>query len=125
MLREIEQDLTADMRKMAPEIQNAETGKKYLADICEYLYARREIMRILLNCRTDEDMVVMFSEMNRRYWSQYGSGNDRGLDEAGSMLMVTFFSSGGYYLIRQWLMEDVQKTPQEVADLVFHLVTRM
>ncbi len=125
VLREIEQDMTADMRKLAPEIQNVETGKAYLVDICEYLYAHRGIMRILLNCKTDEDLVVMFSEMNRRYWSQYGGTSDHILDEAGSRLMITFFSSGGYYLIRQWLLEDVQKTPREVAELVFRLVTRM
>lgn len=125
VLKEMEQDMTADLRKMAPAVQTAETGKAYLVDICEYLYARREIMRILLNCKTEEDLVTMFSEANRRYWGQYGVGSGHGLDEDRVKLMITFFSSGGYYLIRQWLLEDVQKTPREVADLVFRLVTRM
>lgn len=125
VLKEMEQDMTADLRKMAPAVQTAETGKAYLVDICEYLYGRREIMRILLNCKTEEDLVTMFSEANRRYWGQYGVRSEHGLDENGVKLMITFFSSGGYYLIRQWLLEDVQKTPREVADLVFRLVTRM
>lgn len=125
VLREIEQDMVEDLRKMAPAVQTVDSARKYLADICEYLHDRREIMRILLRCKTDEELVVMFSEGNRRYWGQYGTQNDHGLDEDGVKLMVTFFSSGGYYLIRQWLLEDVQKTPQEVADLVFRFVTRM
>lgn len=125
VLREIEQDMVGDLRSMAPGVRTVETGRAYLVDICTYLYERRKLMRVLLNCNTDEDLVVMFSELNRRYWGQYGTENELRLDEDGVKLMVTFFSSGGYYLIRQWLLEDVQKTPREVADLVFRFVTRM
>lgn len=124
VLRQIEQDLVEDLRELAPAVRTAENGRRYLEDICTYLYDRRELMQILLSCNTDEDLVSMFSEANRRYWGQYGSRNEHGLDEDGVKLMVTFFSSGGYYLIRQWLLDDVKKTPTEVADLVFRFVTR-
>ena len=125
VLRELEQDMARDLRNLAPKIQTVETARKYTEDICVYLYDRRDLIRILLNCKTDEDLLEIISETNCRFWSQFGQRQEHGLDESGAKLMVTFFSSGAYYLIRQWLLEDVQKTPQEVAELVFRFVTRM
>lgn len=125
VLLELEQDLVEELRKMAPKVQTQENARTYMEDICEKLYARRELLRILLRSKTDEDLVTMFRETNRRYWSQYGSGKPHGLDQESAGLMVTFFSSGAYYMIRQWILEDIGKTPREVAELVFRLVTRI
>ena len=82
-------------------------------------------MRILLECKTDEDILEIVSETNHRYWSRFGGNTEHGLDGDGAKLVVTFFSAGAYYMIRRWILEDVGKTPKEVADLIFHLVTRM
>ena len=124
VLREIEQDMGKDLQKVAPKTQTAESAKKYLEEICVYLHGRRELLRILLNCKTDEDLLEMISRTNRRFWGQFGESGTYQLDEDTAKLMVTFFSSGAYYLIRQWLLEDIQKTPQEVADLISYFVTR-
>ena len=123
VLREMEQQIAAELRKMAPEEQTRETAKSYMEQICRYLYDRRSLMRILLESKTDEDILEIVSETNRRYWSHFGENSGHGLDEDGARLMVTFFSAGAYYLIRQWLLDGVEKTPGEVADLVFRFVT--
>lgn len=124
VLREIEQDMVRDLRKLAPKNQMPETAKAYLEDICEYLYERRELLRILLSCKTDEDLLQMISQSNRRFWGQFGESGTHKMDEDTAKLMVTFFSSGGYHLIRQWLLENIQKTPREVAELISRFVTR-
>lgn len=124
VLREIEQDMVRDLRKLAPKVQTAESAKKYLEDVCAYLYGRRELLRILLTCKTDEDLLEIISQTNRRFWGQFGESGNHPLDEDATKLMVTFFSSGAYYLIRQWLLEDIQKTPREVAEMIAYFVTR-
>ena len=125
VLREIQQDVVREIKQKAPRERTTETARTYLKDICEYLYAKRPLICILLKSNTDEELVAMFSEANRRYWGQYQQRQDFEMDEEGIQLMVTFFSSGGYYLIRRWLLEDVRKTPAEVADMVFRFVTRI
>lgn len=122
VLREMEQEIATELRKLAPETQTPETAKAYMERICAYLYDRRALMRILLESHTDRDILEIVSETNRRYWSRFGEKNEHGLDEDGVRLMVTFYSSGAYYMIRRWLLEDVRKTPREVADLIFRLV---
>ena len=124
VLREMEQEIAAALRKLAPAEQTPETAREYMERICVYLYDHRALMRILLESKTDEDILEIVSETNRRYWSQFGAQNQHGLDEAGATLMVTFFSAGTYYMIRQWLLDGVEKTPREVADMVFRFVLR-
>lgn len=122
VLREMEQEIAGELRKLAPAEQTPETAKQYMERICAYLHERRALMRILLESKTDEDILEIVSETNRRYWSQFGENNGHGLDEDGAKLMVTFFSAGTYYMIRRWLLDGVEKTPREVADMVFRFV---
>lgn len=124
VLMEIERDIANALRKMAPKNQTEESARQFLEDICVYLHDRRGLLRVLLSSKTDEDLLEIISQSNRRFWSQFGETGVRDLDEGAVQLMVTFFSSGAYYLIRQWLLDGVDKTPQEVADLIFRFVRR-
>lgn len=39
------------------------------------------------------------------------------------MILGTFYYAGGiYYILRQWLTEPINKTPQEVAVLMCHFL---
>ena len=125
VLREMEQEIAAALRKLAPSEQTPETARTYMEHICTYLYDHRDLVRILLESKTDEDILEIVSETNRRYWSQFGGQNRHGLDESGAKLMVTFFSTGTYYLIRQWLLDGVDNTPRDVAEMVFRFVTKL
>ena len=124
VLREMEQGIAAELRDLAPAEQSPETAREYMERICGYLYDRRALVRILLESKTDEDILEIVGETNRRYWGQFGPQNQHGPDEAGVKLTVTFFTAGTYYMIRQWLLDGVEKTPREVADMVFRFVHR-
>ena len=124
VLREMEREIAVALRNLAPVEQTPETAKTYMESICAYLYSHRQLMRILLESKTDEDILEIVSETNRRYWSQFGEQNPHGMNEDGAKLMVTFFSAGTYYMIRQWLLDDVEKTPREVADMGCRFVTK-
>ncbi len=49
---------------------------------------------------------------------------DSPLDKASLRLISSFLCGGGYYLVRAWLMEDIQKTPQEIAQLIYELISK-
>ena len=123
VLRDMERQIAGELRRMAPTEQTPETAVEYMERICDYLYAHRPVMRILLECRTDEEILEIVTETNRRYWSGFGVKNPHGLDADGVKLLVTFFSAGAYHMIRQWLLEGVEKTPREMAELMFRFVS--
>ena len=124
VLLDLEQEIAEHLRSLAPIEQTEDTAKAYLADICGYLYERRELIRILLRCKTEEELLNTISVSNRRFWSQFGGKREPGPDENSVKLAVTFYSSGAYYMIRQWLLEDVGKSPREVAELIAKFVTK-
>lgn len=40
-----------------------------------------------------------------------------------TMRLGTFYYAGGiYYILRQWITEPINKTPQEVAVLMYHFL---
>ena len=122
VLREMEQEIAAALRKLTPATQSPETAREYMERICAYLYDHRALMRILLESETDEDILEIVSETNRRYWSRFGQRHRREPDEDEAKLTVTFFSAGTYYMIRRWLLDGMEKTPREVADMIFRFV---
>ena len=123
VLRDMERQIAEELRRMAPTEQTPETAVEYMKRICDFLQAHRPVMQILLECRTDEEILKIVTETNCRYWSHFGMKNPHGLDADGVKLMVTFFSAGAYHMIRQWLLEDVKKTPRELAEMMFRFVT--
>ena len=44
-------------------------------------------------------------------------------NEDSKRLMITFLTNGTYHMIRQWLLEDLPKTPKEMGELVHLLAT--
>lgn len=125
VLEDVAADLVGDLRRMEPEIHTAESSRKYMEDVCVYLYDRRDLMKLLLRCKKDEDLVWHISDLNRRFWTRYHPMvHELGMDETDVKLMVTYFSSGAYHLLRSWLLEDLDKTPQEVASLILRFIQR-
>lgn len=43
------------------------------------------------------------------------------MDSEDLKLMATYLAGGGYYVLRRWHMEDIQKTPDEIAALMLKL----
>lgn len=98
---------------------------RYLEDICNYLYENKELVKVLIHAKSDEDLSGILREFNQKTWEERDElGADRDLDQDTLGLISTFMYTGSYYLIRRWLTWDVNKTPGEVAALLYQLVNR-
>lgn len=40
-------------------------------------------------------------------------------------LFCTYLAGGGYYLLRQWLLDSPLKTPEEMTDMLFHFIDKL
>ena len=38
-------------------------------------------------------------------------------------LISSFFCTGCYYMIREWLIRDINKTPREIAELAYAFIS--
>lgn len=123
VLMELERDMVREIGKDMKMPSAPEEALAYLEDICVYLYDHRELVRILIRTNTDADLAQILRELNRRAWDLRSEVKEiRQMDQDSLRLLSTFLYSGGYYLIRQWLTEDIEKTPQEVARLIYLII---
>ncbi|MBP3673310.1 MAG: TetR/AcrR family transcriptional regulator C-terminal domain-containing protein [Oscillospiraceae bacterium] len=123
VLVDLEMDMMRELGKTLKKPTSVAEAQQYLQEICEYLYVHKDLVRVLIRCKTDEDLVGVLRECNQRVCDLRGEFRHIGqLDPDCLRLISTFMYSGGYYLIRQWLTEDIHKTPAEVAQLLYGLI---
>lgn len=96
------------------------THTEAFGKICAYLYERKSLSKCIIR-----NLEFNFSELWEKL-SQERCGIyehlSKNFDPESANLASTFINSGGYCMIRQWLTEDIQKTPKEMASIVQKLV---
>ena len=85
----------------------------------QYYYAHADLIRILIREFSDRDLAAMLQEV---YQNTINTSAFKNADEDDIKLMSAYIAGGGYYLLSTWLKEDIQKTPQEVTQLIIRLI---
>ena len=90
-----------------------------MIQICTYLKEHADIAKVLFQCETDGDLADALFEINQYIWeTDLSLIQHTQFDKDSIRLLSSFFISGIYQLIRLWLQEDIQKTPEEIAKLI-------
>ena len=122
VLEEIGWDMFQDIRENLTPPSSLPDFERYIEDMCTYLYRRSEVVLLLLQRSSELEAFAFIKEM---YSAMIEKCRDfpelQGYDLDNIRLMTTYFGGGGYFLLRQWLTEDIQKTPREIASLVYRL----
>lgn len=126
VLMEIENCVIADLE----EIWEKEgAGKNWTLNrrveaLCTYILNNRELFELLLrNSDTTSGFasLLMNASHVRMTYEQVFSYTK---NEDSKKLVTTFLNNGAYFMIRQWLLEDIPKTPKEMGDLIYLVATR-
>lgn len=98
--------------------------EQMMTESCEYLYEHREFFKILIRNGIDEALgSQVLDEVFRRAAVPSIMENER-LDETDRQLITAYIACGCYKLISKWLMEDLPKTPREIAALIIRVFSR-
>jgi len=124
VLSDIEFDLYQEYKVLAD--QSPEKNLRHDIElICTYLYEHAHIIKILLLSNADTYFANLLNELNRALWEKKNTTHDMSDLDADSILLIsTFFGSGCYYLLKKWLMNEVSKTPKEIAELIYILISK-
>lgn len=119
VLMEIELDFVHQLYDTPVMFGNVQNLRGQIVRMCGVLYENRDLVRLFIANNMDKDFISIF-----RYLAD-GFLESRTIlykghlaDEDTMRLISAFFATGGYSLIRQWLVEDIQKSPSEIADLI-------
>lgn len=95
-----------------------------IEEICHYLQNHRQIATTLITFNADTDLVYVFQRLDavflhpttRKGWEK---------DPDALHLASSFVCTGSYYMIREWLLRDIPKTPREIAELAYYFVANV
>ncbi|MGN1160015.1 MAG: TetR/AcrR family transcriptional regulator [Lachnospiraceae bacterium] len=125
VLTEIENGVVADLEQICAK-DNSEQNwslSKRTETLCDYLSEHRDLFKLLFrnnNADSEFALLLFHASVVRSTYEQVFSDIK---DSDSKELMITFLTSGAYYMVRQWLLEDIPKTPKEMGELVFQLAT--
>ena len=119
ILMEIELDFIKEFYEIPSPTKNVKDMKEYATRMCTFLFDNKEIAKLFIKNNTDNDFTLLFQNFADNFLAsktiQY---KNRTVDEHTVKLMTTFFAYGVYAMIKQWLIEEIPKTPIELADLI-------
>ena len=80
-------------------------------------------MKLLIRCNTDEDMMGRLNDFFRQFWElRKEEPQFAHVDEDTARIVVALLGGGCYCLLRQWILEDIPKTPQEIAAIITNVI---
>ena len=126
-IHDVQVDLERDFIKHASpsnrQPRNLSEAKKMLEGTCSYIYEHAETAKLLFLCSTDEDMTRRTNELFQSFVELHkNEPTITDMDRESLRMIFSFMSGGGYNLLRQWILEDVPKTPQEITDILFNII---
>ncbi len=125
VLIDIELELIDKAQNIAPLPTTIKGALPYLEKMFTYAYDNAELVRTLIANDADRNFAHLLDLCNNSiFQTRVHLVNGEKLDQDTIKLLTAYLGGGGYYLVRAWLMEDVPKTPKEIAKIIFDLVTR-
>ena len=121
VLVEIENTLTEGIAAKFDQLAIADTvhGYSYIENICSYFYDHSDIIKILISNSSVDDLTNVINKMFHRILAiKKQSSKSVDIEDDALKLISTYIVGGGYFMLRQWLMEDIQKTPEEIAKML-------
>lgn len=89
-----------------------------------YFLENKEIVKIFLRYNSDLDWIDLFNHFYGSFISKNALKAFHGLDEESSRLLFSYIAGGTSLVIRQWIMEDIPKSPKEIAEIILNFVDK-
>lgn len=125
VLMEVEMDFVREFSAMPVDSSDMENVRQYVRRMCEFLYENRDVVKLFIANNMDQDFMGFFQNLADGFLgSRTVQYKGHPVDADTIRLMSTFFATGGYALIRRWLMEGIEKTPNQMADLILGSLNR-
>lgn len=94
--------------------------RKFYEQLCRYLYENADTMKILIGYNLDSEISDVL-KCSPKTHDVLVKLLERKFETEEIEMALTFIYSGAYNLIRKWIMEDIPKTPEEIADLILRM----
>lgn len=124
VLREIQSELIRNIPHPNRPPKHPEEVRPKIEVMCRYLYDRAAVLKVLFcNCTDDEmtqNLMSLYAELIHQHRAELPLPAQ---DEDTYQILMTLFGGGAYALLKNWIMGRIQKTPAELADILFGIIS--
>lgn len=126
-LQDILQDIEADFIKQLPmpdkPPQTIEEVHENLKIVCTYLYMHSDMLKLLFLNKSDSDMIHGMNTFYRNFLETCREDIPlKKMDEDSIQLVIALLCGGGQCLLRKWILDDIHKTPDEIATILCNII---
>ena len=123
VLVELELDFVKQVASLSPKPRTEADARANLERACAYLYDHADVAKILFRCNTDIDMMAVLNEFFQQIWELRKEDPQLGqIDKDTARIILTLMGGGCYCLLRQWILEDIPKTPAQIAAILCNVI---
>lgn len=125
VLEEIASDQIGVLFEYATSAESDQNIKGFIEHLCIFLLDRKDIVKIFLRNNMEIDLKRIFQTLSQHFLSSKTIlYRGKAADQETLQLLDAFYSAGMYSLISQWITEDIHKTSEQIADLIYCFVGR-
>ena len=119
VLDDIRKGIFQDIRTLTRKEEACTNLQKSLEVICQYCYSHADVIRLLFANQTDEGFAQLFNEMYQEHMPELTIlCREQHVDPVDRKLASYYYTGGLLFILRQWLTEDIAKTPGQIAALI-------
>ena len=96
-----------------------------LLQLCSFLREHLDTLQILIRNNSDADFAMFVNEIYEDCWGSFAEVPVLWkLNEEDIRFIVLYSAGGSYFALRHWMLDNVQKTPQEMAEYLSGLILK-
>lgn len=119
VLIEIALDYMKDFHDFSSSINSSQSMYDEIVKLCQFIYNNADMAKLLIRNNTNDSIPKIFQKFSKDYiGTKQILYKGTPVDNDTLRLFNRFFSIGVYTLISQWLIEEISKTPEEIASLI-------
>lgn len=124
LLSSIEAKISSELKQIIGNPRTAAEVLQHTETVCAYFYEHSRTMLILHRCHADDEINDALYDLNENFQLfRLNSKFTHTMNQESLHLVSVFFYTGCYNILLEWLKNDIQKTPKEIAELMFRLAS--
>lgn len=125
VLLELRQDFYLGLRSQVKIPKTIEDIRPVVVTLCECLNEHIDLLRVLIENNSDTDFASFLCEIYLESSKEYANHHFlKKLCPEDIQLVCLYCAGGSYFVLRNWVMGDVKKSPREIADNVYDLLVK-
>ncbi|MCD7729690.1 MAG: TetR/AcrR family transcriptional regulator [Clostridia bacterium] len=118
---EIEKGLVEDMQAAIDGIKTEADAKNYLLKLCRDCQDKSGIVGYFLRYDFGNNHASVLGNLYKNSERNFFDRTDS--EDEYSKIVGTYFAGGSYFILRMWAEGEIERTPEEMASLLFKLMT--